>query len=269
MAARLLELRRALTDARAASAQAGRYGRVSALDGLMELAVEAPPLARACLRAALEHLDAMGEAASEIEIDRVRTLRDRVAPSLVLGPPIDRVSVPTEMEKRASAALEGLVRGPVPPPGDPDHGEALALTTLAHLVGRRHDVALPMLAQLSALATLPRSAWAVLIEASRTPRSRRTAAELAIRLANERAHDAPRPCMTLAPHVDPRARIALLLAAFDRREPGAEALLREAIDARALAQRDRGDRRGAIAMLEAVDEAIAARRTDALRRLVG
>jgi hypothetical protein len=264
--ARLRDLRQALAESRDPSSPSrGRYARVHALDGLLELAGDRA-LSRACVRVALEHLDAMGIDATEIEIDRVRTLRDSAAPTLLLGPPIDAMTAPTEMDKRAAAALEGLVRGPIPPPSDADHAEALALTTLAHLVGRRQDVALPLLAQLSALHPLPRPSWAVLIEACRAPRTRRAAHALATRLASEQPHDAPRPLIALAEHVDPRAAIPFLLAAFEAGHEGAAHALQRALEARALGQRDAGDRAGAIALLEAFEAAVTMGSAATLRR---
>ncbi len=265
MSARASELSRVLLALRAPSQ--GRYARVSLLDALIELADDRA-LARACLRGALEHVDHMGSRVSELELDRVRTLRDRVEPALIVGPPIDPVTAPSELERRALAALDGMVRGPIPPRGDPDHGEALALTTLAHLIAGRHDVARSLLDALTDIPSLPTAAWAVLIEASRSARTRRAASALALRLARELPRDAPRPLLELAPHVDPRARIALLLAAFDEAQPGATEALREALEQRALSMRDAGDRAGAIAMLETFERALETRDTTALRRML-
>lgn len=256
---------RALRQALASGRDAGRYARVSALDGLLELAAD-PTLRRSCLRVALEHLDAMGAAVSEIEIDRVRTLRDLAYPQLVRGAPLDAAAPPTELDRRAAAALEGLVRGPIPAAGDPDHAEALALTALAHLIAQRLDAALPLLAHLSALSTLPRSAWAVLIEACRTPRARRATHELARRLATERPGDAPLRLLDVAPHVDARAQTTLLLAAFEGNEAGATEALERQLEALALAKRDAGDRAGAIALLEAFEAAALTGQTAALKR---
>lgn len=255
---------------------AGRYARVAALDALLELATEAhtPGIAEACLRAALEHADALGDALTELELDRIRTLHRQVAPELSLGAPIESdvpPPKPTELELRAREALRGAVRGELPPSHHPDHAAALALTALAHLVARRDHAALPLIAQLARCAVLPQATWGVVFEASR-PGVRRATAGLAVRAALE----LPPPSfalVALARRVEAEAQRALLCAAL-RREPDAARALREDVEREAMALRDAGRRPLAIALLTQLEAALRgdddaraalARRTEARR----
>lgn len=250
----------------------GRYVRVAALDGLLELARDLGPndgsdrgphadLLRACLRLGLRHLDALGGDVTELELDRVRSLRACVAPGLVLGPPLDgpldgeAPRSPTELELRAREALRGLVRGEVPPPDHPEHAPALALTALAHLIAGRDDAALPEIERLARLRELPYATWGVVLHASLRPRPRRASLTLAVRAATALA----RPPFALAPlaaRVDPRAQRPLLLEALDAKERGADEALRAHVEAEALALRDQGERPAAIRLLEALERVL-------------
>jgi hypothetical protein len=242
-ARRFREARAALLAAR----PAGRYVRAGALDALIDLAAAGDTaMGTACLRAALVHLDAMGPRASPIEIDRVRTLRDRVAPALSVGPPLDPPRPPSELALRARAALEGLVRGPVPEPGHPDRAEAIALTALAHVRAGREAAAVPYIALLREAPTLPAATWGLIASAHRV-RARRDVEPLALRAARE-----------LAPRFDvaglavgfsyPTAR-AIAEVALGRGEPLAAAVLRAVVEGEALRLRNEGRRPEAIGLL--------------------
>lgn len=247
---RFREARAALS----AAAEGSRYARASAIDRLIDVAALAPALGVACLRAVLTHLDGVGERVTSIEIDRARALRDRVAPSLRVGPPIDAPAPPTELELRARAALGGLVRGPVPDEAHPDHGAALALTALAHLRGGRADAALPMVRRLIATTALPEATWAVVAAAS-TPLLRRAMEPLVLRAAAE---------------VTPRFAVAGLAAGFSfeparatamlamrRGEPQGERVLRAVVEREALRLRANDRRAEALAILDGLERFIA------------
>lgn len=231
----------------------GRYACAALLDELSETVAAAPELGRAALRIALAHVDRRGEAVSAIELDRTRALRDVVAPEFVLGAPLGASD--GRHEPRAQAALRGEVRGPVPPPSDPDHLAALAIDVAARLLGGQLDAARPGIAALARSSHLPPSTWAVLALASGRPGRRATDA-----LARRAAATLARPRWALTPLAlahEGQARRALLVRALHAGEGAATAALRAELEADALALRDRGARPAAIALLQELERALA------------
>ncbi|HJL22521.1 MAG TPA: hypothetical protein RMH80_09840, partial [Polyangiaceae bacterium LLY-WYZ-15_(1-7)] len=235
----------------------GRYGRVAALDGLIELAAQEersdPEVARAARRLAARHADAEGRL-TPIEIDRVRTLLrgwpDAAERELALARLAARDAVLQEAEgaasdapaasdaiRRARAVLEHGSAGP--PKGAPTPTwRALDLVAAA----RREE---PLLDRAEALdaavrasrppvtAPLLTAAW--IARRSRDGRTAVAGERIATRLAALAEGVAPealptRGWLRLADAVsDAPLAAALLSFAVAAREPGAEDRRAEAL----------------------------------------
>lgn len=252
--------------ARARLWSAGRYGRVAALDALIEVAERAPELARAAVRAGLQHADGRGSGLTEIERDRVATLvrswpvDDERAELLRRIDGDGRDAIAERHDERALGVLAGGGVGPPPEDGPPRFRlGALSLRAIVALREGRRDESARRLRQASALveesACVVAPAWtAVVLGLASEEEPREAAAELAAAaLEVDAATAPPRGFLPLAGslHRAQRPDLALraLRTAAARAEPGARDHLTERLVHDAWRAHARGDRDLALELL--------------------
>ncbi len=276
-----LDARQALVVARASLAATGRYRRAGALDQLRDIIARSPreaPETRASLRTAFAHVDALGAALTEAEADRVRALIATAIERGLGGPALEelelRVAVaraePIEREARTVRAAQRSEPGrqlveraravrdagaPGPRPLDPTALPAwLALSTIAHLAGRRIAEARACVTELAERDARPDAPlWTALRRALPERALREAAAPLAARWL-ERAGPAPaRGFVDLAAVLERAELVDLAGRALERarrrHEPGARSLAIQHAVRRAWAEYDRGARREARLLL--------------------
>lgn len=274
-----LDARDKLVVARVWLAASGRYRRASALDLLATVTQEGDEsVARAALRLACAHVDALGPALTDPEADRLATLVSvspgRSTDASATRALVERATLAREdpaareaaivrsamatpegklLVERGRAIRDGGTAGPRPEGGALPGW--LALATLAHLRDRRLGEAIACLRELDDLRAPPEAAaWTALAQASRERALTATITPLLERwLADPCVPSPPRGFLDLAARLErgglPQLAGRAIERARQRHEPEARAIAIEHAIRRAWSAYDRGDRREARALL--------------------